>query len=305
MDSKGLGDYNYPSRAETPVAEPKYGYPLQTGKLSVEQPQPGIERLFRALLLLTGVFIFGVIGYAIGYKVLFRSVSEKVAEERALAQVNLRLTEAENRLEKLEAERASPRPIEKTEKSDTAVPAKVTENTAQPNPKPDYKVIYQQPPAAAPPSYQHLDDIQKGLGALQDQTKANSEALQAASDRLANVAGQVDAEHGEILRSQEQLTELLARTERTPFAFELRRRSNPQPVGPVSLSLKSANLKKRRYTACVYVQGDCLELKDRSSYEVVQFSLSGDALPYQVIVTKISNDRIAGYLNVPRDKATH
>jgi len=248
-------------------------------------------------LLIAGIVSCGAIGYALGYKILFRSVSQTAVEERAFAQLDSRLAEIENRLEKLEANRPEPKSNARREKGETAVPAAAPGNTAQPSPKPTYRVIYQEPPLVVPPSDQRLTDIQKNLGALQDETKANS-------DRLANVAGQVDAEHGEILRSREQLNELLARTERTPYTFELQRRSSPQRVGPLSLSLKSTNSKKQRYTACVFVQGDCLELKDRGSYEVVQFSLSGDTLPYQVIVTKINNDRIAGYLEVPRDKTT-
>jgi len=199
--------------------------------------------------------------------------------------------------------------------SQPAPPATVKKESKEPDPpaqpsphtlpRVTYRVTYQEAPQTAKPADDHLAAIQQGLGALQDDLKANREAWQTTSKQLTEVAGQVGAEHGEILRSQGQLNQLLARTERTAFSFELRRGSDRQPVGPVYLSLKATNEKKQRYTMCVYIQEACVELKDRSPYEVVQFMVSGDTLPSEVIATKIRKDQVLGYLEVPREKAGH
>jgi hypothetical protein len=261
------------------------------------------ERLAGGLLLLAAIVVLGVVGY----KVFFQSPASAPSEDsRALTQVDLRLTEIEKRMARLEESRktaaATPAPTMKKEKDDP--PDAPSQPSTRSVPRITYRVTYQEPQVAKAPD-EHLAAIQQGLGALQDAAKANREAWQATSNQLADVAGQVGAEHGEILRSQEELNQLLARTERTTFAFELRRGLDRQPVGPVSLSLKATNEKKHRYTACVYIQETCIELKDRGPFEVVQFMMSGDTIPSEVIATKVGKDQVLGYLEVPREKAAH
>jgi hypothetical protein len=267
-----------------------------------EQAPRSAERLAGGLLLLAAIVVLAIVGY----KVFFQSATNTPPENtQAFAQIDLRLTEIEKRMARLEETHkmaaAAAVPNVKKEKEEPDPPS---QPSAHPVPRITYRVTYQEPPVAKPPD-DHLAAIQQGLGALQDAAKANREAWQSTSNQLADVAGQVGAEHGEILRSREELNQLLARTERTTFAFELRRGLDRQPVGPVSLALKATNEKKQRYTACVYIQETCIELKDRSPFEVVQFMMSGDTLPSEVIATKIGKDQLLGYLEVPREKAGH
>jgi hypothetical protein len=151
-----------------------------------------------------------------------------------------------------------------------------------------------------PAEQQRVAGLQKGVNDLQNDSAANKEAWQATTDQLARVSGDLGTTHGEIIRSQDQLNQLLSRTELTPIPFELRRSGHPQTIGPVSLQLKASNQKNQRYTLCVYIQKNCVELKDRVQFEVVQFATSGDSAPLEVIATKIGRDQILGYLEVPR-----
>jgi hypothetical protein len=165
-----------------------------------------------------------------------------------------------------------------------------------------------QPSHAAAPdtaTAQKLAGIQQGLGALQNDTTSNREAWQATTDKLADVAGQVGVQSVQILRNQDEVNQLLVRTERVAIPFELLHGADPQLIGPVHLGLKSTNQKTKRYTLCVYVQTSCLELKDKAIYEVAQFAISRDSAPLEVIATKISKDGILGYLEIPRDKSRH
>jgi hypothetical protein len=84
--------------------------------------------------------------------------------------------------------------------------------------------------------------------------------------------------------------------------FELIRGTNPQQVGPVSLILKSSNPKSQRYTLCIFIQPSCIELKDHTRFEVVQFVVARNAIPFKVIATKIAKDEILGYLEVPKSQ---
>jgi hypothetical protein len=149
---------------------------------------------------------------------------------------------------------------------------------------------------------QRLSSLQQGIGQLQNDQVANHEAWQATTDRLANVAGQVGIQNVEILRSQDELDQLLSRTEMIAIPFELIRGTNPQQVGPVSLILKSSNPKSQRYTLCIFIQPSCIELKDHTRFEVVQFVVARNAIPFKVIATKIAKDEILGYLEVPKSQ---
>lgn len=98
------------------------------------------------------------------------------------------------------------------------------------------------------------------------------------------------------------MNQLEAQTRRTATQFELRRGTNAQPVGPVSLILKDSDLKRQRYTVCVYISTQCIELKDRAVDEVVVFALSHDRTPLELVATKVTRDGIVGYLEIPTNK---
>jgi hypothetical protein len=133
-----------------------------------------------------------------------------------------------------------------------------------------------QPSLPDPASAQRLATLERGVGALQEETGSNREALQAATNRLAEVAGELGVQDGQIIKNQDELNRFLGRTEHTAITFELRRSSGPAPVGPVRISLKTSNQKSQRYTLCVYLQDSCVQVRDRVVYEVVQLALSRD-----------------------------
>ncbi|HTU34002.1 MAG TPA: hypothetical protein VMF66_09390 [Candidatus Acidoferrum sp.] len=160
-------------------------------------------------------------------------------------------------------------------------------------------------PASDPATGQRLTKLQQGVGQLEQNQQASSEAWQATTDRLADMAGQVGSQNVQILRNQDELNELVNRTEMEAIPFELLRGSNPTPVGPVALVLKSTNPKKQSYTVCVYVQPSCVELKDRMIHEVVQFVAARNSTPLEIVATRIVKDEILGYLEVPRNQAAH
>ena len=93
--------------------------------------------------------------------------------------------------------------------------------------------IPQQPRIAAPDpaTTQKLSALQQDLGTVQNDASANREAWQATTDRLADVAGQVGSQHGEILRNEDEVNQLLAQTARSALPFELRRGASPQQWG--------------------------------------------------------------------------
>ena len=249
------------------------------------------------------------LGY-VGYKGFVQSTGGSTADVRALNEMQQRVAALEERLAQAEKEnhrKALAAQSSQNSKSDT--PAAPAQNSSHNTSHPAYRISGSpapQPthtPATDTATAQKLAGIQQGLGALQNDATSNREAWQATTDKLADVAGQVGVQSVQILRNQDEVNQLLVRTERVAIPFELLHGADPQLVGPVHLGLKSTNQKTQRYTLCVYVQTSCLELKDKAIYEVAQFAISRDSAPLEVIATKISKDGILGYLEIPREKS--
>jgi len=245
----------------------------------------------------------------LGYKLLPRAAGSGTADDTAIADIDKRLTSIEERLERVETTRTAsiPRRLEEQQPLTEQAPARPAGKTVYNiSPPPTQRATLSGPdPATA----QRLSTLQQGLGTLQTNQAAsqaaNQEAWQATTNRLSDMAGQVGTQGVDILRSQDELNQLLARTQMEAIPFELLRRSNPQPVGPVSLVLKTSNPKTERYTLCVLIQSACIELKDRTLHEVVQFVVSRNTPPLEVIATKITKDEMLGYLEVPKSMSTH
>jgi hypothetical protein len=275
---------------------------------AASQPQH-ISRLPGIVLLL--VAVAGLC--FLGYKFLIQSaVDDSGGNQRTLAEIDQRMAGVEQRLEKIEQDHDR-RPAETLPSSkqaaavgpsvgDTNSPSRLTYRISPPP-------VTQEPtrsaPAADPAIAQKVAGIQQGLGNLQQDTAADREAWQAATDRLADVSGQVGSQQVQLLRNRDELNQLLMRTQRTAIPFELHRGSEREPVGPITITLKSTSTKNQRYTLCAYVQDTCVELKDRNRYEVVQFVISRYSAPFEVIATSVRKDGITGYLEVPADKTSH
>jgi hypothetical protein len=275
---------------------------------SAEPVSPSGSRFPGLLLLLVAI---GALAF-VGYKFLIQSaVDDPGAERRTLVQIEQRIAGIEERLEQIEQnhKRLPGDLVPSVKKPDSEAPS----DTDAHNPS---RFTYRVSPSPLPPPSRgnppsdpaiskQVAGLQQGLGSLQQDAAANHEAWRATSDRLTDVAGQVGNQQVQMLRSQDELNQLLAHSQRTAVPFELHRGPDRQPVGPVSLSLKTTNLKTQRYTLCVYVQDSCLELKERNRYEVVQFVISRYSAPLEVIATSISKNAISGYLEVPVDKTRH
>lgn len=269
---------------------------------------------FIVSLLLVGTLVFLGYRHIVGSDLTPSSADSGNLDSRSLAQIQRQLTDMEKRLAVLETRRKSdsPGPSRVVEKSETAVPSqdnagRLARSGYQISPATaaQTRPIADQPPPHDSASAQTLAKLQQGIGALQDEASSNREAWQATANRLADVAGELGTQHGQIIQNQDELNRFLARTEHTPLTFELSRSSAPTTVGPVRLSLQASNQKTQRYTLCVYLQGPCVQVRDRVPYEVVQLAVSPDSAPLELIATKIGKDNIVGYLEVASEHERH
>jgi hypothetical protein len=267
-------------------------------QVPASRPAPRVSGILLALAVIAAMVF-------VAYKLIPQIGKESAsASNPALTDLDKRLVAIEGRLEKLEAVRRGAVSTQKETSADakdtsSKLPAKTIYQISPTTRQPD-RAVPARPAASDSATAQRLATLQQGLGALQSDQTANHEAWQATTDRLAEMAGQVGTQGVAILQNQDQINQLLAHTEMEAIPFELRRGGDPQPVGPVSLALKSANPKSHRYTLCVYIQPSCVDLKDRTLNEVVQFVLVRNSMPLEVIATKIMKDEILGYVEAPR-----
>ena len=81
--------------------------------------------------------------------------------------------------------------------------------------------------------------VPRPSAASSESDATNREVWQATTNRLADVAGVVGSQQGEIAQTREELNQLLAQTRRTALQFELTRGTERQSVGPLELQLKT------------------------------------------------------------------
>jgi hypothetical protein len=250
-------------------------------------PALPIVGLFVAALALVGA------GY-ISYKLISAPMpaARPADEVQVLDQMQQQIARLDERIEELEKHR---KPVT----ADPVAPQKLENSSPARENRPGYKV---RAGSALPPQGPARDAssaVSDEVAAYAAETAANREAWQATTNRLADVVGVVGLQQGELSKTREDVNRILAKTVRNAVSFELRRRTTREPVGPVSLLLKNADVKSQRYTVCVYVKDKCLELKNRSVNEVVSFVTADNSAPLALVATKIMHDQIVGYLEVP------
>jgi hypothetical protein len=261
------------------------------------------------------VIVLMVVGTLIGlfaFQHIAKTDASSGPDSDSVAQMQQHLTSIEKRLDDLETRRKADS-VKASQDAKAAQAALASQSSVQRAPRTQYQVspayalptraAAAQPSSADPASAEKLASLQQGIGALQEESKSNREAWQATTNRLADVAGELGAQHGQILQNQDELHQFLGRAQHTSLTFELRRSSVPESVGPVRISLKAANQKSKKYTLCVYVQESCVEVKDRVLYEVVQLAVSHDVAPIELIATEVGKDGIVGYVEVPGEGA--
>jgi hypothetical protein len=265
------------------------------------EPKRGpVPQAFGGILLVVALGLAGFVGYKI-----FTQASQSHALADANAQVQTlqqQLAESQKKIDDIEKHRkAKPeppaQPVLTPAVAKVAVPARpvykvIAASALPPQPKPA--------PVVSTVSTPTVDNAK--TAAMQAELNANHDAWQATTDRLADVVGAVGQQQNELSETREAVNQLLAQSRRQAMGFELMRGTNKMPVGPVTLQLKSVDMKAQRYSVCVYFEDKCIELKDRVLNEVVVFVVSKDSAPLELVATKVLRDQIVGYLEVPSAK---
>ena len=112
---------------------------------------------------------------------------------------------------------------------------------------------------------------------------------------------QLRGEHGELIaRNHEELEQLKRMGERDYFEFTLSGKGQKQHVGSMQVELRGASAKKHQYTVALYLDDMRLEKKNKSINEPIYFYANGSRQPMELVVNKISDKQITGYLSAPK-----
>jgi small-conductance mechanosensitive channel len=154
-----------------------------------------------------------------------------------------------------------------------------------------------------------LTDVESTLAtkASADDVKALGTDVTGVKTDLDSTKGSLQAlrgEHGELIaRNHEELEQLKRMGERDYFEFTLSGKGQKQRVGSTQVELRGASAKKHQYTVALYVDDMRLEKKNKSINEPIYFYANGSRQPLELVVNKVSDKAVTGYLSAPKAAA--
>jgi hypothetical protein len=113
-----------------------------------------------------------------------------------------------------------------------------------------------------------------------------------------------DELNGSIARTHDELVELERKGERNYYEFDLVRSKQFQRVGPLSLSLRKANAKHEYYDMALVVDDRELNKKHVNLYEPLLIYPADSHQPLEIVVNKVSKDKVDGYVSAPKYTAS-
>jgi uncharacterized coiled-coil protein SlyX len=143
-----------------------------------------------------------------------------------------------------------------------------------------------------------IDQQQKLLTDTQDQVAKNR------SDLEGNLSSTRDELNGSIARTHEELVALAKRGERSYFEFDLRKSKEFQRVGPLTLSLRKADIKHNNFELQMIVDDNKLTKKNVNLYEPIWIHTENESQPVQVVVNRVQKNVVHGYVSAPKYKSS-
>lgn len=133
------------------------------------------------------------------------------------------------------------------------------------------------------------DDLQGKLDSTRDEL---SGSLASTKDEL----------NGSIGRTHDDVVALQKRGERNYYEFQLNKSKEFKRIGPLSLSLRKVNTKRKSYDLALFVDDNQMQKKSINLFEPIWINLDDRPQPVQLVVNQIGKDQIQGYISEPKYK---
>lgn len=130
-----------------------------------------------------------------------------------------------------------------------------------------------------------------------DETRAELEKTIA---DLTSVKGDLGVQSGLIATNADELSALKELGERNYYEFNLSKTKKPQRVGPVSIKVSGTDQKRNRYSIELWADDKRIVKRRKTLLEPVQFYVEGARIPFELVVNRIANGAIGGYLATPK-----
>jgi predicted nuclease with TOPRIM domain len=148
-----------------------------------------------------------------------------------------------------------------------------------------------------------LSEQQKQIaGAREDIDRTKSDLSQTRDDLQNNINSAKSELNGSIARTHDDVVALEKRGERNYYEFAIDKSKQYSRVGPLSIALRKADTKHRRFNLSMQVDDNELQKNSVNLYETVWISLSDRPQPVELVVNKITKNHIEGYLSEPKYK---
>jgi septal ring factor EnvC (AmiA/AmiB activator) len=152
-----------------------------------------------------------------------------------------------------------------------------------------------------------LADQEKALSSTRDDLNKTRDdlngKLDSTRDELSgNLASTKDELNNSIGRTHDDVVALQKRGERNYYEFHLSKSKEFQRVGPLSLSLRKINIKRKSYDLAMFVDDNQMQKKSVNLYEPIWINLEDRPQPVQLVVNQITKDQIQGYISEPKYK---
>ncbi len=185
------------------------------------------------------------------------------------------------------------------------VPAPPTRiySEAAPRPRPVRPVVdsrYTQMQKRLADQEKQLSSTREDLNKTRDDLNGR---LDSTRDELSgNLSSTKDELNGSIGRTHDDVVALQKRGERNYYEFHLTKSKEFQRVGPLSLSLRKVNTKRKSYDLAMFVDDNQMQKKSVNLYEPIWVNLEDRPQPVQLVVNQITKDQIQGYISEPKYK---
>lgn len=160
----------------------------------------------------------------------------------------------------------------------------------EPESKPSSPPLARQAKAQPQRFAQDLQALRRQLDEQTRQLSTTRQELDRARDNLGN----------SIARTNGDLAALRQRGERDYHEFQLAKSKQFSRTGPVSLALRKADVKRKRYDIDLLLDDIKLEKRNVNLYEPITFRSGSQA--FELVVNEVTRDKVKGYVSVPKSQ---
>ena len=145
-----------------------------------------------------------------------------------------------------------------------------------------------------------LHDVETRVEGFASDMASARDDIATAADLLTSTQHSVSEIEGVVGKNASEIERLWRNGQRELVRFELEKSKRRSRVGEFHLRLRDADEGKNRYSLEILADDEVTLHKNRLLNEPVAFYVTGVERPYEIVVTSIGNDRVAGFLAKPR-----